>query len=74
MTRPVVCLLLLAAPAAAADPAAERGKDALTGSAFIKAFWPRHGYENAWRVWGLDAKPAYYEAAVRERYGLHPAP
>jgi mono/diheme cytochrome c family protein len=71
-----VCLLLaLAAPAVAADPAAaERGKKALTGTAFIKAFWPRVGYENAWRVWGLTEKPADYEAAVRERYGLHPAP
>jgi mono/diheme cytochrome c family protein len=69
-----VLLLTLAAPAVAGDPAAERGKQALTGTAFIKAFWPRHGYENAWRVWGLKEKPADYEAAVRERYGLHPAP
>jgi mono/diheme cytochrome c family protein len=75
MVRPLVCLLLLAAPAAAGDPAAvARGEKALTGTAFIKAFWPRHGYENAWRVWGLKEKPADYEAAVRERYGLHPAP
>jgi mono/diheme cytochrome c family protein len=75
MRLPVVCLLLaLAVPAAAADPAAERGEKALTGTAFIKAFWPRHGYDNAWRVWGLTAKPADYDAAVRDRYGLHPAP
>ena len=54
-----VCLLLaLAGPAIAADPvAAKRGQKALTGTAFIKAFWPRAGYENAWRVWGLTANP-----------------
>jgi mono/diheme cytochrome c family protein len=55
-------------------PSAERGEHALTQQAFIKGFWSRPGYENAWRVWGLSAKPADYEAAVCERYGLHPAP
>ena len=65
----------LASPALAADPAAaERGKKALTETAFIKAFWPRPGYDNLWRVWGLSEKPADYQAAVRERFGLHPAP
>ena len=68
MFRTVVCLLL-AAPAGAADPAAERGKQALTGTAFIKAFWPRHGYENAWRVWGLKQKPADYEASPEPAQG-----
>lgn len=79
MPRLTAYLVLLAAalPAAAGDrepTPAERGRKALTGTAFIKAFWPRHGYESAWRVWGRPEKPADYEAAVRERYGLHPAP
>src|SRR5262245_46827350 len=68
-------LFVFFAPVEAAEPTpAERGRKALTETAFIKAFWPRAGYENAWRVWGLRKKPADYEAAVRERYGLHSAP
>lgn len=75
MIRFALPLLLLPAFALAADPTpAERGKKALEGTAFIKAFWPKPAYENAWKVWGLKEKPKEYEAAVRERYGLHPAP
>ena len=70
-------LWVLAAPTAAGDrepTPAERGQNALTGTAFIKGFWPRFAYDNAWRAWGLAEKPADYDAAFRERYGLHPAP
>lgn len=71
----VACLtLLICVPVNAADPSAERGKKALAETAFIKAFWPKPAYDNLWRVWGLKEKPADYEAAVRERFGLHAAP
>lgn len=75
MIRFAFPLLLLAPVAFAAElTPAERGKKALEGTAFIKAFWPKAAYENAWKVWGLKEKPKEYEAAVRERYGLHTAP
>ncbi|MCU0704006.1 MAG: hypothetical protein MUF18_08525 [Fimbriiglobus sp.] len=75
MTRFALPLLLLPIVAVAADPTpAERGKKAIESTAFIKAFWPKPAYESAWKVWGLAEKPKDYEAAVRERYGLHPAP
>src|SRR5262249_60380667 len=35
---------------------------------------PHKAYDNLWKQWGLSAKPADYEKAVMERYGLHPAP
>jgi mono/diheme cytochrome c family protein len=71
-------LLLLVPPTAAAgefDPAAaDRGKKALTGTAYIRAFWPAFAYDTAWKTWGMPAKPTDYDAAFRDRYGLHPAP
>ena len=73
--RFLICLLLLVPVSAnAAEPSAERGKKALTETAFIKAFWPKPAYDNLWRVWGLKEKPNDYESAVHERFGLHPAP
>jgi mono/diheme cytochrome c family protein len=36
--------------------------------------WSHKAYDNLWTQWGLSAKPAEYEKAVMERYGLHPAP
>lgn len=68
-------LLVTTTFAAAADPeAADRGKKALASTAFIPSFWPRPAYDLAWKQWGVAAKPKEYEAAFRERYGLHPAP
>ncbi len=68
-------LLLLPCCAFAADSTpAERGKKALESTAFIKAFWPKAAYDNAWKVWGLKEKPKDYAVAVGERYGLHSAP
>lgn len=72
-----VVALLAAGPGGAAEPdpaAAGRGRAALTGTAFIKAFWPRFAVDNAWKTWGGKEAPADYPAALRERYGLHPAP
>ncbi|MGL6075863.1 MAG: c-type cytochrome [Fimbriiglobus sp.] len=56
----------------AAEPA--KGKKALEGTAFIRGFWPTFAYDNAWKQWGVAAKPKDYDAAFRDRYGLHPAP
>jgi mono/diheme cytochrome c family protein len=53
---------------------AERGYKALTETAFIPAFWTKSAIPNAWKQWGVEAKPADYDAALLERYGLHAAP
>lgn len=72
----LIALLLIAVPASAAEPTpAERGHKALTETAFIPAFWSAQSVSNVWRHWdGLKSKPADYDFALRERYGLHPAP
>jgi mono/diheme cytochrome c family protein len=61
---------------AAAEPSAERGKQALTTRAFVAAPWALTAYDNAWKHWDppLKEKPADYDRAFREHYGLHPAP
>ncbi|HEY1186429.1 MAG TPA: cytochrome c, partial [Gemmata sp.] len=79
MTRSAVALVVVAvaSPAFAKEPepaAAERGYKALTQTAFIPGFWTRLALPNAWRNWGVAEKPADYDRAVLERYGLHPAP
>jgi mono/diheme cytochrome c family protein len=76
MRSSLVVLLAIASAASAAEPTpAERGYKALTETAFIPAFWSKDSVPNAWRHWdGLKTKPADYDAALRERYGLHPAP
>src|SRR5262249_29459694 len=53
---------------------AKRGYELLTTKAFAPAIWMRSGYDDAWKQWGVKEKPAEFEAAFRERYGLHPAP
>ncbi|MFM8272957.1 MAG: hypothetical protein ACKODX_11565 [Gemmata sp.] len=54
---------------------AEKGYKALTQTAFIPAFWTQQALPNAWQQWeGVSERPAKYDAAVRERYGLHEAP
>ncbi len=63
-------------PVSAAESAAERGKKALLGKIYNPPTMTMAAYENAWRYWGLKAKPAPtdYDRLFRERYGLHPAP
>ena len=79
MSRFFTCLLIFlsaagANPVAAADLSpSERGRKALTETAFIPAFWSHRAVSEAWRQWGNE-KPANTDAAFRERYGLHPAP
>src|SRR4051812_33115731 len=69
--------IILIAPAAtfAADgEAVERGRQALLGTSFNPPAWRQNAYDTVWQRWGPKEKPADYEAAIRERYGLHPAP
>jgi mono/diheme cytochrome c family protein len=63
-----------AGPAAGDKTAVERGRDALYHHAFNPPFWTEKAYAEAWRQWGAAAKPADYDAAFRQRYGLHLAP
>lgn len=71
----ILLLFTLVTPTPAAEPnASERGYKALTGTAFSPGFWKTTSVENAWKLWGVKEKPADYDAAFRDRYGLHPAP
>src|SRR5258708_39401956 len=69
-------VLLSAGPLTAQESAAERGHQALTGRAFTPATWSVAAYEALWKQWDpVPAKaPEDYDRAVREHYGLHPAP
>ena len=53
---------------------AQRGEAALLTRCFSPSVVSRQGYDSLWQTWGLTAKPADFDRAVRERYGLHPAP
>src|SRR3954447_26416396 len=81
MKRSAVAMLALLVAAASGRAGekeltpAERGYKALTETAFIPAFWTQNAIPTAWKQWeNVNSKPADYEAAVRERYGLHEAP
>ncbi|MBX9680675.1 MAG: c-type cytochrome [Gemmataceae bacterium] len=73
----LVAVGLLAASLRAGEPSAsERGKAALETRTFNPAPWPLSAYGNAWKHWQppLKQKPADYDQAFRDYYGLHPAP
>src|SRR6267142_2060652 len=53
---------------------AERGRDAVTRHPFNPPFWSVKAYQEAWKQWGVAEKPADYDRAFREHYGLHAAP
>jgi hypothetical protein len=78
MNRWLLCLGLVTAAggAATADPAAvERGREAVRGRpALNPPVGTTAAYDNLWKQWGAAEKPADYPRAVRDRYGLHPAP
>jgi hypothetical protein len=57
-----------------ATPSADRGREALFGQCFSHATVTREGYETVWKQWGLAEKPADFQRAVMEHYGLHAAP
>ena len=54
--------------------AAERGRVALLTRSFNPTIWSTRAYDNAWRQWGLSTRPANFEEAFREHYGLPEAP
>ncbi len=71
----VTALVAFAVPAFAAEPTpAERGYKALTETAFIPGFWSAKAIPVAWKHWGVKEKPADFDTAFRDRYGLHVAP
>jgi mono/diheme cytochrome c family protein len=63
----------------AADPAAERGRIALTQHSYLKAEWSIDAYRNARKLWDVPAPdpekdPEGYARAFGAYYGLNPAP
>jgi hypothetical protein len=80
MSRLAALILVFACPwvsisADGTPTPAERGYQALTRTAFIPGFWSTRAVPGAWRTWeGIATRPTDYDAAFRERYGLHPAP
>ncbi len=65
----------LALPVWAAESAADRGRKALLEKSYNPAGWTPEGYQNVWKRWpGVTEKPANYDKAVRDYYGLHAAP
>src|SRR5262249_1960066 len=68
-------LLAVAYAGAAGESAADRGRTALFEGHYIPAIWSPAAYDHAWKRWeGVTAKPADYDRAFRDTYGLHPAP
>src|SRR5262249_43903861 len=53
---------------------AERGRDAVYRHPFNPPFWSVKAYQEAWKHWGVKEKPADYDRAFREHYGMHAAP
>jgi hypothetical protein len=75
MVRSLIFVLLATSWTLGAEMTpAERGKKALEETAFISPSWRAPAYENAWKQWGLKAKPEKYSEQFMDRYGLHPAP
>jgi hypothetical protein len=57
-------------------PSAERGRENLLTVSYVQASMTRSAYDDVWKQWGLEKKPAGadYDRLYRERYGLHAAP
>jgi mono/diheme cytochrome c family protein len=53
---------------------AERGREVMFGRSLNPPIWFPKAYENAWKQWGIKEKPANYQQAFLEHYGLHAAP
>jgi hypothetical protein len=73
-----VAAVLLAGVAslpAAGDVAVKRGEKALLTRAYVPVSWRTGAYDTAWKQWkGVREKPAKYDEAFRDHYGLHAAP
>ena len=66
---------MLGIAAAGEESAAERGRHAFTQKSYNPAVWSHEAYDKVWTRWeGIAAKPADYDRAFRETYGLHAAP
>jgi mono/diheme cytochrome c family protein len=84
MRRGLLCLGVLAmaglsfALAKGRQPAeiraAERGRKALYERCYNPPIVSLKAYDNAWKQWGVKDKPADYDRAFRDRYGLSIAP
>jgi mono/diheme cytochrome c family protein len=70
----VIGLCLTPFAVSAEKSPAERGQEVMFHRSLNPGVWSLGAYDNLWRQWALTAKPANYEEAVRERYGLHKAP
>lgn len=58
-----------------ANSAAKRGQRAVRGQpALNPPLWSVSAYDAAWKQWGLKDRPVDYPRALRERFGLFPAP
>jgi hypothetical protein len=68
------CLGLALPLGAGEKTPAERGAEAVRRVPSSPPVLSLGAYESVWKQWGVPAKPADYGRAVRERYGLHPAP
>ncbi|HEX4609457.1 MAG TPA: hypothetical protein VH092_14765 [Urbifossiella sp.] len=70
----VVAVLAARGSAAAPQtPSAGRGGDAVRTLALNPPLWTVAAYDSLWKQWGAREKPAGYDQAVRERYGLLPS-
>lgn len=68
-------VLFSSAPARTGErTAAERGLDAIAKNSMNPPVWFMKAYEDVWKQWGVASKPANYEQAFNERYGLLKAP
>jgi len=54
-------------------PSASRGAEVVR-KPLNPPFWSLRAYDEAWKRWGVAEKPADYDRAFREYYGLHAAP
>src|SRR6266852_6193055 len=70
----LILVIALTGRAADAPSPAERGRIALLTRSFNPTIWSTNAYDNVWRQWGLSARPANFEEAFGQRYGLPEAP
>src|SRR4051812_7743394 len=73
---PIVALVSAALLSAAELTPTERGRKALTGRAFTTAPWVPSAYDDVWKHWQPPPveRPADYDRAFREHYGLFSSP
>lgn len=69
-----LCFSLGSTAQAVEKTPAERGREIMFSRSLNLPIWSWKAYENAWKQWGIPAKPANYAEAFRERYGLYAAP